>query len=80
MGKRGSGNFRRTDGIRALRMARDAGLDPAAIEVVVAPDGTVTFRILSEKAAPDAPSKTTAAQREWQDEIAKLKATPKKGR
>jgi hypothetical protein len=81
MGKRGSANFRRTDGIRALRMAKDAGLDPAAIEVVVAPDGTVTFRVLGEKApSAGASSKTTAAEREWQDEIAKLKATPKKGR
>jgi hypothetical protein len=54
MGRRGSGNFRRLDAIRALRAAKDAGLDPAAIEVVVAPDGTVTFRVLSEKAAPSA--------------------------
>jgi hypothetical protein len=34
--RRGGNSFRRLDAIRALRAAQEAGLDPAAIEVVVA--------------------------------------------
>jgi hypothetical protein len=76
MGRRGSNSFRRNDGLRALRIARDGGLEPSALEVIVNPDKTVVFRVLGEKAAglmgvaPD----TDAAAREWQDEIAKLKS------
>ena len=84
MARRGTNSFRRNDGIRALKIAKDGGLEPGMLEVVVAPDGAVTFRVFSEKAAglmPLAPE-TAAVAREWQDEIAKLKAkTPKpKGR
>jgi hypothetical protein len=84
LAKRGSNTFKRNDGIRALRVAKDGGLEPGALEIVVAPDGAVTFRVLSEKAAGlmgVAPTDAAAA-REWQDEIAKLKktkTTPKKG-
>ena len=83
MGRRGSNSFRRNDGLRALRIARDGGMEPGALEVVVGTDGAVTFRVYGEKAAglmPLAPE-TAAEAREWQDEIAKLKAKPKaKGR
>jgi hypothetical protein len=75
MARRGSNSFRRNDGLRALRVAREGGLDPSALEVVVAPDKTVTFRVYGEKAASlmgVAPTDAAAA-REWQDEIAKLK-------
>jgi hypothetical protein len=75
MARRGSNSFRRNDGLRALRVARDGGLDPSALEVVVAPDKTVTFRVYGDKAAGlmgVAPTDAAAA-REWQDEIAKLK-------
>jgi hypothetical protein len=84
LAKRGSNSFKRNDGIRALRIARDGGMEPSALEVVVAADGAVTFRVYGEKAAglmPLAPENEAEA-REWQDEIAKLKAkAPKtKGR
>ena len=75
MGRRGSNSFKRNDGLRALRIARDGGMEPGALEVVVGTDGAVTFRVLSERAAglmgvaPD----TTAAAKEWEAEIAKLK-------
>jgi hypothetical protein len=75
MARRGSNSFRRNDGIRALRVARDGGMEPSAMEIVVGADGAVTFRIYGEKAAglmPLAPQ-TAAEAREWQDEIAKLK-------
>jgi hypothetical protein len=84
MARRGSNSFRRNDGLRALRIARDAGLEPGALEIVVEPDGRIVFRVLGEKAttlmgvAPE----TAADAKEWQDEIAKLKKadTPKKGK
>ena len=84
MARRGSNSFRRNDGLRALRIARDGGLEPGALEVVVEPDGRVVFRVLGEKAAGlmGLAPETAAGAREWQDEIAKLKktkTTPKKG-
>jgi len=78
MARRGSNSFRRNDGLLALRVARDGGMEPSALEIVVNPDGAVTFRVYGEKAAglmPLAPE-TAAAAREWQD---KLKArTPRR--
>ena len=73
MGRRGSNSFRRSDGLRALRIAR--GLEPTAIEVVVGTDGGITFRVLGEKAAGlmTVAPETIAEAREWQDEINKLK-------
>jgi hypothetical protein len=83
MARRGSNSFRRNDGIRALRVARDGGLDPTAMEIVVSPDGGVCFRVYGEKAAAltGVAPETAAEAREWEDEIAKLKAKTKtKGR
>ena len=82
MGRRGSNSFRRNDGLRALRIARDGGMEPSALEVVVGTDGAVTFRVYGEKAAglmTVAPGDAAAA-REWQDEIAKLKAKAPKAK
>jgi hypothetical protein len=80
MARRGSNSFRRNDGIRALKVARDGGLDPSALEIVVSPDGGVCFRVYGEKAVGVAPQ-IAADAREWQDEIEKLKKakTPAKG-
>jgi hypothetical protein len=83
MARRGSNSFRRNDGLRALRIARDGGLEPSALEVVVNKDKSVVFRVYGSQAAglmTVAPTDTAAA-REWEAEIAKLKAkAPKKGR
>jgi hypothetical protein len=75
MARRGSNSFRRNDGLRALRIAKDSGMEPSALEVVVATDGAVTFRVYGEKAASlmGVAPETAAGAREWQDEIAKLK-------
>ena len=51
MPRRGSNSFRRNDGLRALRVARDGGLDPTAMEIVVGSDGAVTFRVYGKEAA-----------------------------
>jgi hypothetical protein len=84
MARRGSNSFRRNDGLRALKVARDGGLEPSAMEIIVGTDGAVTFRVYGEKAAGlmGLAPETAAAAREWQDEIAKLKKaeTPKKGK
>ena len=81
MARSGSNSFKRNDGIRALRIAKDGGMDPSMLEVVVAKDGAVTFRVFGKEAAglmsvaPD----TAADAREWQDEIEKAKGkAPKK--
>ena len=42
------------------------------MEVILSPDGGVTFRILGESAVPKATD--TAGAKEWDAEIAKLKA------
>jgi hypothetical protein len=84
MARRGSNSFRRNDGLRALRIARDGGLEPTMMEVVVSIDGAVTFRVYGERAAGlmTVAPETAAEAREWQDEIDKLKrkAPKAKGR
>jgi hypothetical protein len=83
LAKRGSNSFKRNDGIRALRIARDGGMEPNMLEVVVGNDGAVTFRVYGEKAAGlmQVAPETAADAREWQDEIDALKRAPKaKGR
>jgi hypothetical protein len=49
MARRGNNLFKRNDGLRALRIARDGGIEPAMIEIV-AKDGTV-YRIYGENSA-----------------------------
>jgi len=78
MGKRSEANFRRTDAIRALQSARDGGLTPSAMEIVVGPDGAVTFRILGDKATTDT-TQDSAGAKEWSKAIKELKATTPKG-
>ena len=75
MARRGNNSFRRNDGLRALRVARDGGMEPGMLEVVVGNNGAVTFRVYGAQAAglmPVAPE-TAAEAREWEDAIAKLK-------
>jgi hypothetical protein len=58
--------------MRAIKAARDAGIDPSAVEVVVAPDGAVTFRVYGDKAAPTPAA--NAESDEWADAIEEVKA------
>jgi hypothetical protein len=74
MGKRGRNSFRRNDGLRALRIAREGGIEPAMIEII-AKDGTI-FRVYGDKAAC-AETTESADAKAWDQEIAKLKAKPK---
>jgi hypothetical protein len=76
MGQRGENAFKRNDAIRALQSARDGGLEPAMMEVILGPDGTTTFRVYGDKAATDT-TQGAAGAKAWDGEIAKLKAKPK---
>ena len=79
MGKRRDNAFRRNDAIRAVKAARDAGVEPAVFEIVT-PDGT-TFRIFGVGAAPtDSTTPEASGAKQWAAEIEKLKATPKGGK
>ena len=82
MARRGANSFRRNDGLRALRIARDGGLEPSALEVVIKPDGAVVFRVLTQQAASlmGVAPETAAGAREWQDEIDKLKGKAPKAK
>jgi hypothetical protein len=71
MGKRGDNAFRRTDGLRVLKIARDGGIEPAMIEIV-AKDGT-TFRIYGDRAVPTPASAEPGVSKEWQNAIDELK-------
>jgi hypothetical protein len=79
MARRGPSSFRRNDGLRALRIAKDAGLEPAGLEVVIKPDGAVVFRVLTERASSlmGVAPETAAGAQEWQREIDRLKAEKK---
>lgn len=80
MGRRGGNAFKRNDAIRALQSARDGGIDPSMMEVVIGADGAVTFRVFGARAVPQMPTlqQDATGAKEWDDEIAKLKAkTPK---
>jgi hypothetical protein len=72
-GKRGINLFKKNDGLRALAIAREGGIEPAMIEIV-AKDGT-TFRVYGDKAAlTGETAKEVMTSKEWDAEIAKLKA------
>ena len=73
MSGRGNNLFKRNDGLRALRIARDGGIDPAMIEIV-AKDGT-TFRLYGENAGT--PEQCAKA---WDEATSRLKAKAKTGR
>jgi hypothetical protein len=78
MGKRGPSSFKKLDVERAIKSAREGGVEPAMIEVV-GKDG-VTIRIYGDKAAA-ATTQEVQSAKEWDAEIAKLKAkAPPKGR
>jgi hypothetical protein len=78
MGKRGENAFKRNDAIRALQSARDGGLEPTMMEVILGADGAVTFRIFGGKATDTTPD--TSGAKVWNAEIEKLKATAKGGK
>jgi hypothetical protein len=72
---RGSNSFRRNDAIRAIKSARDAGVNVSGVDVVVAPDGTTTFRVYGDKAASEA--KEVMSAREWEEAIDREKTAAK---
>ena len=76
MARRGGNLFKRNDGLRELKIARDGGIEPAMIKIV-AKDGTI-FRVYGDNAAL---TETTqdGGKKAWDEEIETLKAkTPAK--
>jgi hypothetical protein len=78
VGKRGSNAFKRNDAVRAIQSARDAGLEPSMVEVVVAADGGVTFRVYGDKTVLT--SESAPGAKAWDEEIEKLKPKAPKER
>jgi hypothetical protein len=72
MGKRGKASFKKSDALRAIALARKAGIEPAVFEVVT-PDGT-TYRITGSNIAPAA-DKDSRAVKAWAEEVERLKAS-----
>jgi hypothetical protein len=70
--RRGENLFKRNDGLRALKIARDGGISPAMIEII-AKDGTI-FRVYGDNAALTETTQDTAGAKAWGEETAKLKA------
>ena len=73
MGRRGANAFRKNDAVRALQSARDGGLDPTGMEVAIAADGAVTFRIFTDRTMQP-PTKEVLSAAEWDAETEKLRA------
>jgi hypothetical protein len=59
--------------VSAIESTRDAGIAPVMVEVVVAKDGSVTYRVYGEDAVPTPASAEPGVSKEWQDENEKLK-------
>jgi hypothetical protein len=70
MGKRGENTFKRNDALRALRVAKDGGIQPGMLEIV-ARDGTI-FRVYADNVAALTDT-DTADVKVWQREIEKLR-------
>ena len=77
MARRGSNSFKRNDAIRAIRSAKDAGMESSMIEIV-AKDGT-TFRVYGDKAACTETTQESATKA-WDKAITKSASDQKKGR
>jgi len=76
MAGRGSNLFKRNDGLRALKIARDGGIEPAMIEIV-AKDGT-TFRVYGDKAPVLETAQESANTKAWDEAIIRSSASEQK--
>ena len=73
MARRGSNSFKRNDAIRAIRSAKDAGMEPSMMEVAIAKDGSVAYRVYGEDVVRSPASAEPGVSNESQDKIDKLK-------
>jgi hypothetical protein len=64
------------DAVRALQSARDGGLDPTGMEVAIAADGSVVFRVFTDRTMQP-PSKEVMTSAEWDEAIGREKAAAK---
>jgi hypothetical protein len=75
VGKRGPSSFKKLDALRAIKSAREAGLEPAMVEIETK-DG-VTIRVYGDKAAQTEMNREVMTSAEWDREIEKLKKAKK---
>jgi hypothetical protein len=75
MGRRGGNLFKRNDALRAVKAARDSGIDPAVLEITTR-DGT-TYRVYGPDAAPATTTTDEAGADEWRQATEELKAKGK---
>jgi hypothetical protein len=73
MGRRGANAFKKNDAVRAIRSARDAGVEVAGLDVIVGADGTTTFRVYGREAMPT-PTPEVMSSAEWDRETERLRA------
>ena len=76
MGKRGPGSFKTLDVQRAIRSARDGGIEPAMIEIV-ARDGTI-FRVYGDNAGL-AETMLDAGAKAWDDRDGEVEGEGRQG-
>jgi hypothetical protein len=69
VGKRGPASFKKLDALRAIKSAREAGITPTMVEIETK-DGAI-IRVFG------ATPQEVVSAKEWDEEIAKLKAKPK---
>ena len=74
MADRGSNHFLRNDARRAIRSAREAGLEPSAFDVIISKDGSTTFRVYGANAAQAAVGDQEAAVAGWDKAAEQAKA------
>jgi hypothetical protein len=74
MAGRGPSKFLRFDAQRAIRSAREAGLEPAAFDVIIRKDGSTTFRVYGAGASQATVAEQEAAVAEWDKAAEKAKA------
>jgi hypothetical protein len=72
---RRSNHFLRNDARRAIRSAREAGLEPAGLDIIIAKDGTTTFRVYGANAPQLAQAPGAAA---WNEATEQLKRKSKR--
>ena len=68
--KRGANHFLRNDVKRAIRSAREAGLEPVGLDVIVGADGSTTFRVHGANASQVAQAPGAS---EWNEATEQLK-------
>jgi hypothetical protein len=74
VGKRAPSSFKRLDVQRAIRSARQAGFAPGVVEIETKDGATIRIYAADKAAMAGETSQEVVSAKEWDAEIAKLKA------